>query len=261
MKEVHTLEMLGVRVNSQPFSYFMDIMRDAIENGQRGYISYTNVHAINMAQDDPRFMRLLNHDAASTFCDGMGVHLGARLMGYKLPHRFTMPDEIDNLCAMCVEQDYSIYCIGGRDDVSARAAAILQERHPGLRVAGTHHGWFDKDPDSDENRAVIEAINAAQPDILLVAFGMPRQEYWTQDNWEALTVPTALMVGALYDYLTGDLYRAPRWVTDNGLEWLARLVMEPRRLFKRYVVGNPLFIWRILTRPRQRVNAQTSREA
>lgn len=248
--------ILGVTVHSKPFSAYLSMIESAIQTESRALIGYVNVHAINMAQADPHFMRFLNQEATSTFCDGIGVRVGARICGIELPHRFTMPDEIDTLCAWAAREGKSLYLIGGREGITARAATNLQARHAGLRIAGTHHGYFDQTPDSAESRAVIEAINAAQPDILLVGFGMPRQEFWTANHWDALDVPVALMVGALFDYIVGDIYRAPRWVTDNGLEWLARLVVEPRRLWKRYVIGNPLFIWRILTTPHHPMSVQ-----
>lgn len=109
-----------------------------------------------------------------------------------------------------------------------------------------HHGFFDKGTESAESREVVAMINAAKPDILVVGFGMPAQEKWIAENLSQLNVHLAIPVGAFFDYLAEDVVRAPRWMTDNGLEWLGRLFIEPRRLWKRYIVGNPLFLWRIL---------------
>jgi N-acetylglucosaminyldiphosphoundecaprenol N-acetyl-beta-D-mannosaminyltransferase len=97
-----------------------------------------------------------------------------------------------------------------------------------------------------ENQAVIQAINAAKPDILIVGLGTLHQEHWLKENWHSLEAHVALAVGAAFDYVSGEVARGPRWMTDNGLEWLSRLVVEPRRLWRRYVIGNPLFLWRIL---------------
>ena len=119
-------------------------------------------------------------------------------------------------------------------------------RYPGLRIAGTYHGYFDKTPGSPENEAVLQRINAARPNILILGFGMPLQERWLLENWERVDANLALTGGAVFDYLSGELRRPPRWMTEHGLEWLGRMLIEPRRLWRRYVVGNPLFLWRVL---------------
>jgi N-acetylglucosaminyldiphosphoundecaprenol N-acetyl-beta-D-mannosaminyltransferase len=122
----------------------------------------------------------------------------------------------------------------------------LRERYPSLEIAGTHHGYFDKDPTSVSNSHVVELINSASPDILLVGFGMPIQEQWLKDNWETIEARAAITGGAVLDYTSGALRRGPRLLTDHGLEWLARLLIEPRRLWRRYVIGNPMFLARVL---------------
>jgi N-acetylglucosaminyldiphosphoundecaprenol N-acetyl-beta-D-mannosaminyltransferase len=111
---------------------------------------------------------------------------------------------------------------------------------------GTHHGYFDQDAASAENAAVIAAINAAAPQLLLVGFGMPRQERWLAENRARLTVNVALTVGALFEYVAGTLPRGPRWATEHYLEWLARWWLSPRRYTRRYLHDNPLFLARIL---------------
>ena len=130
--------------------------------------------------------------------------------------------------------------------MAEKAAVQLRARFPQLRIQGAYHGYFDKSPGHPENKATLEAIRAAQPDILLVGFGMPAQEKWLQENWERLDVSVAITVGALFEYISGELARGPRWMTENYLEWLARLIISPRRYAKRYLRDNPLFLVRIL---------------
>jgi len=115
-----------------------------------------------------------------------------------------------------------------------------------LRIVGTYHGYFDKTPGSPGNEAVIQAINAVKPNILIVGFGMPLQERWLMENWDRVEASVALTGGAVFDYVSGDLRRPPCWMTSHGLEWLGRLLIEPRRLWQRYLIGNPLFLWRVL---------------
>lgn len=246
VNDIHVVRLLGVSIHSTPLKRVLSHISDSIQQGHRSIISNVNVHAMNIAYQEARFRRFLNEDSDLVFCDGMGVRLGARMTGQHIDYRYTPPDWIDDLCQVCVENDFSLFLLGSRKQVVEEAAASLKDRFPTLKIAGTQDGFFDKDPNSTENKAVVETINATNPDILLVAFGMPMQEYWLEENWDRLNARIALPVGALFDYITGEVLRAPRWITDNGLEWLARLVIEPRRLWRRYVIGNPLFIYRVL---------------
>ena len=127
---------------------------------------------------------------------------------------------------------------------AARAAEELQAQYPGLKIAGTHHGHYDHD--GPENDQVLAEIDALHPAIVLVGFGTPLQEKWIGRNSSGLDTPVVWAVGALVDFVTGKTPRAPRWMLEHGLEWLYRLWVEPRRLWRRYVLGNPLFIWRVL---------------
>ena len=113
-------------------------------------------------------------------------------------------------------------------------------------VAGADHGYFNKAFDNLENDRVVNNINDVRPNILFVGFGMPMQERWIMENRDRLDVNVIMPVGAMFDYLAGTVPRAPKWMTDHGLEWLGRLIIEPRRLWKRYLIGNPFFLWRVL---------------
>ncbi len=237
--------LLGVRIHTITDLELLDFIVQRISAGQRAIVANVNVHAMNIAAENPRFRRFLNR-ADLVFCDGFGVKWGARLVGVDIPYRYTPPDWLPDLCETCVERDYSIFLLGARPGISQRTAQKLQAEHPGLQIAGAHHGYFDKAPDSTENREVIRTINLSRPDILVVGFGMPLQEYWLSDNWAQLEATIGITVGAALDYLAGEVIRAPSWMTDYGLEWLGRLLIEPRRLWRRYLIGNPLFFWHLI---------------
>jgi N-acetylglucosaminyldiphosphoundecaprenol N-acetyl-beta-D-mannosaminyltransferase len=236
--------VLDVRVDIITLSELLQFIKGAVDNSAQAIVANVNVHAVNLACDKPWFRDFLN-DADLVFCDGAGVKLGAKLLGQPIPYRYTPPDWIDELCCLCVENDYSLFLLGGRPGVAQKMADTLLLNFPALRLVGVHHGYYDKSPDSPENLQIIERINETKADILLVGFGMPLQERWLLDNMPLLAIKVALPVGALLDYVAGEVYRMPRWITDNGLEWLARLMIEPRRLWRRYIVGNPLFLWRV----------------
>jgi N-acetylglucosaminyldiphosphoundecaprenol N-acetyl-beta-D-mannosaminyltransferase len=154
----------------------------------------------------------------------------------------TGADWIESLCAACAEQGTMLYFLGSQPGVAARAAELLQAHHTGLRVTGTHHGYL---ADPAVSSAAIAAVNSARPHILLVGMGTPMQEKWIATHRSQLEVPVTWAVGALFDFVAGVQPRGPRWMLDHGLEWLCRLVADPQRLWKRYIVGNPLFLWRV----------------
>src|SRR6202011_2227169 len=134
--------------------------------------------------------------------------------------------------------------------VAREAAARLHALYPRLDVVGSHHGYFE--PDSPHDDRVVEDINARRPDIVLVGMGTPKQELWVERNGSRLDTEVLWTVGALFDYVSGRVPRAPGWLADNGLEWIFRLAIEPQRMWRRYLLGNPVFISRVLTQARER---------
>ncbi len=240
-----TLAIFTVKVDDLTSIEIMENIRQAIISSKKIMVSNVNIHALNLAYTLPWFRAFLNRSEI-VFCDGFGVILGARLLGIRLRHRNTPPDWLGALSRLCAQQGYTLYFLGGQPGVAARAAQKLTASAPGLQVLGCQHGYFDKSPTSPENESVLAEINRLRPDLLLVGFGMPAQERWLQENWQRLPVHAALPVGAAFDYVAGEVRRAPRWMTDHGLEWLGRLLIEPRRLWQRYLIGNPLFFWRVL---------------
>jgi N-acetylglucosaminyldiphosphoundecaprenol N-acetyl-beta-D-mannosaminyltransferase len=150
------------------------------------------------------------------------------------------------LAELSEREQWTMYFLGAKPGIAENAALRLRNRYPNLRIVGTRHGYFDKTPASPENESVVQDINRVAPNILLVAFGMPLQEHWLMENWENINADIALTGGAALDYVSGRLRRAPRWMTDSGLEWLGRLLIEPSRLWKRYLLGNPAFLWKVI---------------
>jgi N-acetylglucosaminyldiphosphoundecaprenol N-acetyl-beta-D-mannosaminyltransferase len=237
--------ILGVRVDQITVPELVQFIVASVQNGQKAVIPYVNVHAVNLAQDFPWFKDFINR-SQRVFCDGFGVKWAASfLYGIDL-QRITPPDWFGRLAEVCAEQEISMFFLGTRQDVIEKAASILEEKYPQLKIVGVHHGFFNKEPLSAENREVVARINSLHPNILVVGFGMPAQEKWIFDNWDQLQVDVVITVGAFFDYLAGAVVRAPHWMTDHGLEWLGRLAIEPGRLWRRYILGNPLFIGRVI---------------
>ena len=241
-----TIRMLGVQIDLIDAPGLIDVITRTALAQQRALIGYVNAHGMNLACAQPQLRRFFNDSTQRVFCDGFGVRWGAHLAGLPAPERFTPRDWIDGLAEACATNNLSMYLIGNEAGVVQSAADELVRQHPKLRIAGTHHGFFNKTPGSAENTNVIDEINKAAPDVLLVGFGMPVQEYWLDENWAHLHVPVGIAVGGLFGLLAGSLWRPPKWMTDNGLEWLGRLWVEPARLWRRYLIGNPLFLSRII---------------
>jgi N-acetylglucosaminyldiphosphoundecaprenol N-acetyl-beta-D-mannosaminyltransferase len=240
------LDILGVQLTLCDPPAVLHYIRHLIHHHQQGMVLTLNVNAINLAQQN-LWLRVFFNTSDVILMDGAGVKLGAKLLGYDIPYQHIgMMDFIWDIAELALQTDARLFLLGGLPGVAEEAAAVLKGRVPHLTIVGTHHGYFDKHPDHPENQAVIAQINHLQPHILLVGFGMPLQEKWLRENHHQLQINVAITCGGLFDFLSGRKHRPPRWMTNLYLEWLGRLLTEPRRLWRRYVLGNPLFLWRIL---------------
>ncbi len=206
-------------------------------------VNNLNAHACNLAASDAEFHEILN-ESDVVFCDGFGVKVAAKMLGKTLGERMTPPDWIDDLFALCARRRYCVYFLGDTEDVVHRFLKKVQQNHPHLRIAGCHDGYFDLDGDAAPQ--IMNEIVRLNPDIILTGMGMPRQEKWAWLAKRRIGKGVIIATGALFRWYTGYEQRAPFWVTQIGLEWLARLLAAPRRHFKRYVFGLPLFFVRVL---------------
>ena len=255
MSRADRAEVLGVGVDRLTVEDLRSEVGRLAREDERALVLNVNAHALNLCYEDAALRAFFN-SAEVVFCDGAGVVLAARIFGGRLPARITYADWAWSLAAFAAAEGFSLFLLGGRPGVAQEAAKRLRERYPDLEISGLHHGYFDHRAGSPENEAVVREIKAARPDILLVGLGMPLQERWLMENREHLVFGVALTGGAVFDYVSGRLRRGPRLLTDNGFEWLARLLVEPRRLWRRYLIGNPLFLSRVL---KQRFASSTRR--
>lgn len=235
--------ILGVRIDSLTVEQLDERIGAIIDAGRKALVLNVNIHCMNLASRKPWLKAFLN-SAEIVFCDGAGVVLGARLLGYDLPGRITYADWMWQLGKYASVSGYSMFFLGSEAGVADKAADALRQKFPEIEIVGTHHGYFDKH--GRENEKVIAKINELGPDILVVGMGMPLQERWLAENWQRVNARVFLTGGACFDYVSGTLSRCPRWMADHYLEWLYRLLQEPRRLFRRYVFGNTLFLIRVL---------------
>ena len=243
--ELPSVGLIGVKLTVCNKDDILVAIQSWIKFQGKAVVFSGNVHSFNLAYKETWLREAMNQ-AGAVRLDGVGLRLGARILGFDTPKRMTWADFAWDLAEFAELCGFTLFFLGARPGVADKAADRLKARFPDLRIVGTHHGCFDKTPGSAENEAVIRQINAVTPNILIVGFGMPLQERWLMENWDRITANVGLTGGAVFDYVSGELSRAPRWMTDHGSEWLGRLIIEPRRLWRRYLIGNPLFLWRVI---------------
>ncbi|MGI8921997.1 MAG: WecB/TagA/CpsF family glycosyltransferase [Solirubrobacteraceae bacterium] len=235
----------------QPDEMLREITSWVGHGGPPRRVMYVNAHVVNQSRALAELAGALAH-ADLVYCDGYGVRLAARALHLAVPHRMTGADWIWSLAGLCERNGRSLYLLGSDPPVARQAASRIQRWHPDLDVCGAHHGYFPLD--SPHHERVIEDINERRPDIVLVGMGTPKQELWVDRYADRLDVSVCWTVGALFDYVSGRTPRAPRWLADNGLEWIFRLGIEPRRMWRRYLLGNPVFLSRVYAQARRRHN-------
>jgi N-acetylglucosaminyldiphosphoundecaprenol N-acetyl-beta-D-mannosaminyltransferase len=204
-----------------------------------------NAQLVHLAMKQPRFAAFLER-ADLCVADGFPLVAASRLMETPLAERIAGVDLAVDLCRLLAQEGGSVYLLGGRIGAAESTAALLQRRFPSLRIVGADCPPFNFETVLWSAESTLEKIHAARPDLLLVGLGAPKQEYWIEDSVAELPCKVVMGVGGTFDILSGQVPRAPLWMQLCGLEWFFRLCVEPRRLWRRYVVGNSYFLWVVL---------------
>lgn len=200
---------------------------------------YANAHSVNLTFSVRGFREMLNR-ADIVYADGIGLEIAARAQGERIRENLTGTDFLPKVLRFASEKNWSVYFLGGEEDVARRAGERAKRELPTLQLAGWHHGFFS---DTEE---LIGGINRAGPVLLFVGLGSPLQERWVHENRGRLNCRIVITVGGFFDFYSGCTMRAPVWMRRMRMEWLFRLLCDPVRMFSRYVLGNPLFLWRVL---------------
>jgi len=242
---IQSLKMLGITVNALSMPELNSLISKAINLNKRWIIAHHNLHSIYVYHHNSK-MRAFYAKADYAHIDGMALVLLGRFLGLSLKreHRVTYADWIEPLMAEAAHQGWRVFYLGSKPGVAEQGAKRFRDKFPTLQIA-TADGYFDASIDSLENRDRLAKINAYQPHILMVGMSMPRQEQWILDNLEHLCVNAILPSGAAIDYIAGAIPTPPRWSGKWGLEWLFRLMAEPKRLWRRYLV-EPWFLLKLL---------------
>jgi N-acetylglucosaminyldiphosphoundecaprenol N-acetyl-beta-D-mannosaminyltransferase len=245
---MESLKLLGIKITPGTREEICQEIGCLAGQKQQSFIIDANVHGINLAWQLP-WLAEFYHRADLVYVDGAGVVLGARLLGYNIPPRQTMADLGWPAVAHLAKQGRSLYLLGNPPGVAAQAAEKLRAAAPDVRILGSHHGFFPKT--GPENDAVIAEINQLRPDVLMVGLGMPLEQRWILDNHARVNARVFWTVGAAFQYWAGVIPRCPRWMADHGWEWLFRLLLEPRRMSRRYLWGNAVFLVKVLQERRR----------
>ena len=238
------VELLGRQITLMTAKAIINTIHTACLDNKKITVAFYNVHSFNLSMQLHWFYEF-QQSAELALCDGFGVLKALQYMGVKLPtqYRVSGTDLVPKLIEYCAGHNLSVFLLGTKPQYLQEAITRVKAKYPQLQVAG-HHGYFDK-TNPQENQAVVEQINQVKPNILIVGLGMPLQEQWISQHRSILDVNVFIPCGAVIDRLAGVVVKCPRWVSNVGLEWLHRLIHEPRRLGGRYLLGNPAFMFHV----------------
>lgn len=228
--------IFGIPVTSLTLQDLLKIIAIYIQKNGKKTFFYINAHCINLSLKDPHYKNILQK-ADLVYSGGIGPIWASVILGKPLEQRSPTPDFIDQIFSLAEKNRWTVYLLGSADATVKKTAVIISKAYPHI-IVGYHSGYFSL----NEEKELIKDINSKKPTILLVGMGPPKQEEWIDIHKKDLDVSAFWAVGALFDVISGRIQRAPKWMQRLGLEWLYRLIKEPKRLWKRYIFGNMLFL-------------------
>lgn len=245
-RDFPSIEILGVPLALLDAAAALEQAERLYERESPAMVAHANVHTLNLTVEDHSFREVLR-DADMVLNDGKGVMLGARLLGSRFPADLNGNVFTPLVVARAADRGWPVFLLGAKPDIAEKLAGVLARLHPGINIVGTYHGHFSADEEPD----VAVAIREVGTGLLLVGMGNPYQERFLNRRLGETGAKLGIGVGAYFDFQTGTVARSPRWMSDHGLEWVHRLAKEPKRMWRRYLVGNPAFIARVLKQRRR----------
>ncbi len=240
-EKAEAIRFMGVDVQVVDEETLFDRVMGFVQEDKTHIVMYVNAHCMVMSQKDGHYRRILK-TAHLVYADGISLVWAGRLTHRYLPCRLTAADFMPRFFDRFSKNGIKVYLLGAAPGVTEIAAKKLKKRSPRLQIVGTHHGYFNESASEE----IIATINQADPDLVMVGMGVPYQEKWIEQYHGQIEASVIWGVGALFDFLSGRCARGPQWLLNTGFEWLCRLIAEPRRLGRRYILGNLLFLWYVL---------------
>ena len=239
------LEILGVGIDKVNSQQAMVRIGEFIASGKSHQIVTANAEIIYQASKNEKMRNVINK-AQMVTADGSGVVWASKQLGEPLEQRVTGIDLVNSICEQSAKDKWKIYILGSAPGVAATAAVNIRNKFPGCNIIGTHHGYFN----AKEEKQILAELEQLKPDVLFVALGAPKQEYWIADHLSDLGIPVGMGIGGSMDVLSGNVKRAPKWMQKMSLEWLYRVLIQPAR-FKR-VLALPKFMLAVKKQAKQK---------
>jgi N-acetylglucosaminyldiphosphoundecaprenol N-acetyl-beta-D-mannosaminyltransferase len=236
-----TVNILGIRVDNLPMQAAIDRIAQMLASSQASHVCFINPHNINQSFVVPEYKQALER-ADLILADGFGTKLAGKILHRPLRQNLCGTDLFPRLCKQLADTEKTMYLLGALPGGAERTADWVREHYPNVVIKGCHHGYFSPEEEPD----VVRDIAESGADILVISMGVPTQELWADRHLKDLNVKVAMGFGGLFDYFSGRIPRAPRWVREIGMEWVYRLIQEPRRMWRRYLIGNFVFLARVL---------------
>ena len=243
--KIPTCPILGVNIAAIDMDWVLSFTHEHIRELSGDYICVSNVHTTVTAYKDPAYMNVQNN-AIMALPDGGPLSSVGQKRGYSKMSRVTGPSYMEEILKSSSRYGYSHFFYGASKETTDKMIEVIEERYPGVRIAGVYNPPF-RPLTKEEDEQVIKLITDAKPDFVWVGLGAPKQELWMAEHQGK--IPGLMVgVGAAFDYLAGNIQRAPDWMQKHNLEWFYRLCQDPKRLFKRYFITNTSFIWNAIIR-------------
>jgi len=221
-----------------------ELFRDwetVIQKGEKAQVCITPVNSILAARAAARVQEIYQH-ADYVLCDGVPVKWASNFLGDPIKERITGLDVLPRIFPFAASRNFTIFLLGASPGVAETLKTVMEAKHPGVKIVGTFVPPFRAVFSDEENKEMIDSINAVKPDILLVSLTAPKQDIWIAENLEKLDTHVAIGIGGAFEVAAGMIKRAPLWMQKSGLEWFYRFLQEPKRMFRRYFVEAPVFI-------------------
>jgi N-acetylglucosaminyldiphosphoundecaprenol N-acetyl-beta-D-mannosaminyltransferase len=244
-KQNDKVNICGISISNLNTRCVLGMIEELILGKSYSYIVTSNVDHLVKCRVDQEF-RNIYYSANIVTADGMPLLWAADYLGTPLKEKISGSDLFLEICELSSHKGYKIYLLGGKPGSAKKSAERLKERYPRLNIAGVYCPDYGFEADENENKLIIDKIIRAKPDVLFVGLGAPKQEKWIYYNKDKYQVPVSIGIGATFDFVSGMVKRAPVWMQKTGLEWFWRLMMEPGRLWKRYLIDDPVFFWLVL---------------
>ena len=233
--------ILGIQVSSISMSNLLKDFASLIRSNTKANVCITPVNSILAARKNAEVLAIYNN-ATYTLCDGVPVLWASQFLGTPIEQRITGLDLLPALLEFSAKNNFSLFFLGASPGVGDTLKLKAEQMHPGINIKGVYCPPFAAKFEKEENNKIIAAINAVQPDIVLVSLTAPKQDIWISENLEKLNTKIAIGIGGAFEVSAGLINRAPLWMQKFGLEWFYRFIQEPRRMFKRYFIEAPIFI-------------------